>query len=144
MTKRKLYLILQAVVCIALAVWLSLGAAAIYGEGTARKAEHPTESIYTPENVAELFAQMAPLLVPGAVLLIAGLVLGVKDENAEKPVKAVAVQPMVLPKSKRTGVFQVLLIVAAAGFILAGILNGSALDVLYKAIMICSECVGLG
>ena len=33
---------------------------------------------------------------------------------------------------------------AAVGFIAAGILNGSALDVLIKAITVCSECIGLG
>ena len=36
------------------------------------------------------------------------------------------------------------LIVAAVVLILAGVFNGSARDVLYKAITICSECVGLG
>ena len=35
-------------------------------------------------------------------------------------------------------------VVAAAAFILAGVLNGSARDVLIKAIHICTECVGLG
>ncbi|MBQ6398491.1 MAG: thioredoxin [Clostridia bacterium] len=39
---------------------------------------------------------------------------------------------------------QVILLIAAVACILAGILNGSAMDVLYKAITICTECVGLG
>ena len=32
----------------------------------------------------------------------------------------------------------------AAAFIIAGIVNGGALEVLIKAINICSECIGLG
>ena len=41
MTKSKRYLALQAVVCVALVVLLSMSAIGIYREGTARKAEHP-------------------------------------------------------------------------------------------------------
>ena len=87
MTRSKLYLALQAVVCIGLVILLSLSAISIYREGSARKAEHPMESVYTPGDVAGRFAPIAPLLFAGLGLLVAGLVLGVKDENAEKPVK---------------------------------------------------------
>lgn len=33
---------------------------------------------------------------------------------------------------------------AAAAFLALGILNGGARDVLFKAINICTECIGLG
>ena len=39
---------------------------------------------------------------------------------------------------------QAVFVVAAAVFIVLGILNGSAWDVLVKAIHLCTECVGLG
>ena len=39
---------------------------------------------------------------------------------------------------------QAVLAAAAVALIVAGALNGSALDVLYKAITICTECIGLG
>ena len=84
MTKSKRYLALQAVVCVALVVLLSMSAIGIYREGTARKAEHPMESVYTPETAAQKFAPIAPLLFAGIGLLIAGLVLDVKDEDAQK------------------------------------------------------------
>ena len=254
MTKSKLYLVLQAVVCIAVVVLLSVSAVGIYREGAARKAEHPMESVYTPEEVAQKFAPIAPLLFAGIGLLIAGLVLDVKDEDAEKPVKdaelnrdlivsrvaqpsaemtaerrkqkrlrwigwglfalcmvpiliyllnpahfpeaeleemfysllrvflpwaavglgALAVTSVLREKSilretqaaqarlkeekaagtaaaprpadspKKTALLQVVIIVAAVVLIIAGVFNGSALDVLYKAITICTECVGLG
>ena len=254
MTKSKLYLALQAVVCIALVALLSVSAVGICQEGAARKTEHPMESIYTPENVAKKFAPIAPLLFAGIGLLIAGLVLDVKDENAEKPVKdaelsrdlmvsrvaqpsadmiaeqrrqrrllwigwgaftlcmvpilvyllnpahfpeadledmffsllrvflpwtaaglgALALTSIPREKSilretqaaqarlkeekaaglsaapgsadppKRTAVLQAVIIVVAVVLIIAGAFNGSALDVLCKAITICTECVGLG
>ena len=90
MMRSKLYLALQAMVCIALVVLLSLSAISIYREGSARKAEHPMENVYTPEDVAGKFAPIAPLLFAGLGLLVAGLALGVKDENADKPVKDAA------------------------------------------------------
>lgn len=254
MTRSKLYLALQAVVCIALVVLLSLSAISIYREGSARKAEHPMESVYTPGEVTGKFAPIAPLLFAGLGLLIAGLVLGVKDESAEKPVKdaalnrdlliarvaqpseamlteqraqrrlawtgcavfALCMVPILIylvnpahfpeadlegmffsllrvflpwtavglgalavtavlseksvlreteaaqaqlkaekaagvaaaPKSadmpRKTAISQAIIIVAAVILIIVGVSNGSARDVLYKAITICTECVGLG
>jgi len=254
MTKGKLYLALQAAVCIVLAAWLSISAIGIYQEGSARKAKNPMESIYTPETVAGKFAPIAPLFFAGVGLMIAGLIMGVKDENAGKPVKdaqldrdllvsrvarpsesmmaerrrqgrllwigrglfalcmlpiflyllnpahfpeadpegmfitllrvllpwtclglgALAVTSILQEKSilqeiqaareqlkeekaagitpparpveslKNKGKLQTVIIILAVACIIAGILNGSARDVLYKAITICTECVGLG
>ena len=254
MTRSKLYLALQAVVCVALVVLLSLSAVSIYREGSARKAEHPMESVYTPGEVAGKFAPIAPLLFAGVGLLIAGLVLGVKDENADKPVKdaelnrdlvtvrvarpsgamlaerraqrrlawigwavfalcmvpiliylvdpahfpeadlegmffsllrvflpwtavglgalavtsilreksvlretqaaqeqlktekaaGVAVTPKPVEPPRKTAIPQAVIIAIAVILIIAGVFNGSARDVFYKAITICTECVGLG
>ena len=254
MTKRKLFLALPGAVCVALAALLAAGAVGICREGLARKAEHPLESVYTPQIVAEKLAPLAPLFLAGVALLIAGLALGVRDERAERPAEdaelrrdllaervarpsgamlrerrsqrrlrlagwgafalcmarvlayllnpahfpeddpegmftglmqvllpwtaaglgalaaasilreksalrearaaqarlreeraeGVAAQPKPVDPPKRMGGLQALLIVAAVALIVAGALNGSARDVLYKAIAICSECVGLG
>lgn len=143
MTKRKLYLLLQAAVCTALAALLCLAAVGIWREGSVRKAADPTESVYTPEAVAEKLASIEPLAFAGLGLLAAGLVLGVKDNGAEEPAKENAVPAPARP-SKRTGAVRAALIAAAVALIVAGALNGSARDVLYKAITICTECVGLG
>ncbi len=254
MTKSRIFLVIQAAVCVALAVWLSLAAVSVFREGSERRAENPMESIYTPEIVAEKTAPVMPLFIAGAALLIAGLVLGVKDGNAEKPVKdasfnrdilaeqiaqpseailrerstqkklllsgrilfalcmvpvlvyllnpahfpqddlegmfrglmrvflpwtaaglgALAVSRVLREKSifretraageqlkkekakghaavlrpvdqpKKAGAAQAVIIAAAVICIIAGVLNGSARDVLYKAITICTECIGLG
>ena len=146
MNKSRVYLILQAVVCVALAALLAVSAVSICREGMARRALDPLASIYTPQIVARRLAAMAPLFFAGLGLLIAGLALGIRDEGGEKPVKGAyfaraAGQPA-RPKKQRA--VQSAILALAAALIVAGVLNGSARDVLYKAITICTECVGLG
>ena len=254
MTRVRIYLILQTALCVLLVVLLSVTAVTIYHEGVARKAERPLESIYTREIAAEKFAPIAPLFFAALGLMVAGLVLGIKDENAAKHVGdpelkrdlvvarvaqpsdamrrergnqkrwrligwaafalsmvpiviymlnpahfplndlegmfyclvrvlipwiavgvgALAVcarmrercvlreieaaqaqlkaekdaglvpKPKVAPQQKNFVTLQIVLIAVAVIFIVIGVFNGSARDVLYKAINICTECVGLG
>ena len=47
-------------------------------------------------------------------------------------------------KQSRSTVVRIVILIIAVIFILLGILNGSARDTLYKAVTICTECVGLG
>ena len=75
MTEKKLYLVLQSVLCILLVILLAASAVSIYREGKARKAENPMEWVYTREAVGEKFKPIAPLF------------FGAKDETADKPVK---------------------------------------------------------
>ncbi len=129
--------------CIALAVLLAAGAVGIYLEGSALVAEDPRESIYTAERAAEKLAPAIPLLIAAAALAVLGIALGVKDPKAGKPAGKAACAPPAA-ELKNAGVIRAAVVVAAAAFILAGVLNGSARDVLIKAIHICTECVGLG
>ena len=87
MTRTRIYLITQAVLCILLVFLLSVSAVTVYREGAARKAEHPLESIYTRENVAEKASPIAPLFFTAVGFLVAGLVLGIRDEKANKAVE---------------------------------------------------------
>ena len=87
MSKTKVYLILQAVLCVLLVVLLSVSAIGIYRDGVARRAEDPRAPIYTRRIAAEKCAPIAPLAVISAVMLIAGLALGLRDEEADRPVK---------------------------------------------------------
>ena len=254
MTRTRIYLILQAVLCVLLVVLLAVSAVTIFREGAARKAERPLEAIYTREIVAEKFAPIAPLFFTAVGLMVAGLLLGIRDENADKPVGSpehkrdlivgrvsqpsedmrrarsgqkrwlligwavfalcmfpvlvYMVDPAHFPLEDLEGMFyglirvlipwtavglgalavcsgmrercvlreteaaqarlkeereagvtpepkaatragsvaalQIALVAIAIGLIVAGVFNGSARDVLYKAINICTECVGLG
>ena len=59
-----------------------------------------------------------------------------EEEEAARPVPGEKARP---PRFIRTA-----LIAAAVLLIIAGVFNGSAFDVLIKAITICTECIGLG
>ena len=252
--KSRVFLRIQALVCVLLALLFSATAVSICREGAARKALNPLESIYTPEIIAEETAIIMPFLFAALGFTAAGLILGVKDERADKPVKdamlardltvrrvrrpseemrreqavqrrlqrigwvafalcmvpiawffahpanfpatdpeimfrglirvllawtafglgvlcvtavlrersvrreteaaqirlkeetaeGLSAAPSPAAQAKNPHIIQAVLLAAAVILIIAGIFNGSARDVLYKAITICSECVGLG
>ena len=87
MTEKKLYLILQSLLCVLLVILLAASALAIYREGKALKAEDPMASIYTPEKTAARFRPIAPLLFAAIGMTAAGWILAVKDERADRPVE---------------------------------------------------------
>ncbi len=87
MTEKKLYLTLQSVLCILLVILLVASTLSIYREGKAQKAEDPMASIYSREKTAEKFRPIAPLFFGAIGLTVAGWILAVKDENADKPVR---------------------------------------------------------
>ena len=140
---RKGYFLLVAAVCILLAVLLATAAICVFLDGPARRAEDPTAEIYTPEAVAERLAPCMPMLAVLAGLLAAGFIWGVQAPGAGCRVKAGSPikQKTAVKHEKRV---RGILIAAAIFLIIAGILNGSARDVLVKAITICTECIGLG
>ncbi len=143
MSWKKAFLILQAVLCALLAVLLAAGAIGIYREGAAARALNPLESIYTPELVAEKLGSLIPLILLLTVLSATGIVLGIRDPRADRPAEAPGpVEHRGNPG--REALVRKILLAAAAVLIVLGILNGSAYDVLVKAIHICTECVGLG
>lgn len=87
MNKGKAYLAVQVILCVLVVVMLSAAAIGIFRDGKARQAENPLDHIYTAEDVAERFTRVAPLLFAALGIGAAGLLLGVKDPNADKPVK---------------------------------------------------------
>ena len=86
MAEKKTYLIVQSVLCVLLCVLLAASAVSIYREGAAHRAEDPMASIYTREKTAEKFKPIAPLFFGAIGMTVAGWILAVKDENADKPV----------------------------------------------------------
>ena len=156
MNAYKVYRIIMAAVCVLLAALLCAAAVSVYVEGSARKAENSMESIYTPEIAAEKLGRIAPVFCVFAGLLLAGLLPQFREKKGEKPVPAAKRDRGGLPAERtadipgnRTGekrrkTLQTVIVVTAVVFLIAGILNGSAMDVLIKAITICTECIGLG
>ena len=154
----RVFLAIQAALCALVAVLLGASAVQICREGLARRAERPLAPIYTREIVAEKLAPIAPLIFASAGMTAAGLVLGVRDENADRPAR----EPRSLRETAARGekarkmraqrteypaakpALQIALAVLAVGLIALGAYHGGAWDVLCKAISICTECVGLG
>ena len=152
MSWKRIYLIILAVLLVALTALLSAAAIRIWQEGSARKAENPLAAVYTPENVAAELHRISPLMYTVIGLAAVGLLLGIRDEKSTRPVPALKAEkggPQVPaaaggPSDRGIAAARVLLLLAAGTFIVLGVLNGSMEDVLRKAINLCTECIGLG
>ena len=145
MNKKKLLLIVQSLLCVILVVMLAVAALGIYRNGRALQTADPLSPIYSREIVADALKPVLPLLVLGLVLTGIGLVLGIRDERAEKA-EGLKIAPVKKEKrpQRASRLLRAALLVLAIVLIAAGVFNGSARDVFGKAVKICTECVGLG
>ena len=76
LSKQKVFLIVQSILCILTALLLAAAAVSIYREGAGLKAEDPLHWIFTREAAVQ---RLIPILLPlvlSLVLTAAGLVLG--------------------------------------------------------------------
>ena len=140
MDKKKVFLIIQSLLWILAAGLLIVSVISIYRDGTVLRAEDPLAVIFSRQIAAEAFRPIAPLFFAAVVMTVAGLVLGIRDEDGLKPVKGGKVENRA-PGGKT---LRTVLLVAAIVLIVAGVFNGSARDVFGKAVKICTECIGLG
>ena len=145
MTRRRIFLWIQTVLCILLCVLSAAAFIGIYREGmTARAAGEAASPIYTRETVVERLAPIVPLFTGSFLFTLVGLFLGIRDESPDKPVKdAMATGKRVMRENTLKAV-RICILVLAFTLIIHGIFNGSMRDVLFKAARICTECVGLG
>ena len=154
MTRKELFMIAQAALCALIAVLLAAGAVSLYLDGAAKQAEGDLfYYMYTRERAGAKLLPVMPLFFCAIGLTIAGIILGIRDENAEKPVRDEkllrdlgGIQERAVRQTAAPKVIYVraAVIVLAAALIIAGILNGGLEDVLAKGAAICTECVGLG
>lgn len=143
---RKAILAVQSALYILLAVLAAASAIGIYRAGAAARETDPLAWIFTAEKSAAQFQKIMPVLGLAVLSTILCLVLRVRDEEGSGPVKGkvTPADPPACARTKKVGRLRTVLIIAAVLLMAAGIYNGSALDVLGKAINICTECVGLG
>ena len=154
MTRKELFMIAQAALCALIAVLLAAGAVSLYLDGAAKQAEGDLfYYMYTRERAGAKLLPVMPIFFCAIGLTIAGIILGIRDENAEKPVRDEkllrdlgGIQERAVRQTAAPKVIYVraAVIVLAAALIIAGILNGGLEDVLAKGAAICTECVGLG
>ena len=152
--RSKIFLVSQAVLCALVAVLLITGALSLFFDGTARQAEGDLfYYIYTRERVWDVLLPILPFFFLALGVTAAGLILGVKDEKAQKPVR----DPRLLPdpgslgskaaplkSGQKTRILRTVVLVIAVVLLVIGILNGGLEEVFMKGATICSECIGLG
>ncbi len=105
-----------------------------------------TADNFTPDSVAAAFSKICVPVYICLALVIAGFVADFFLPEAEKAPKKrkspKAAEPAKL--SKQTLSVKAVLLVLAIALLLYGFFTGGTVDVLTKAVNICTECVGLG
>ena len=150
MDRKKAFLIANAALCALLFAVLVTGAISIYAQGVRDAAAGLPGPVFTRERVADWLSYAWPVLAALAALNAAGWFAGFsgapddshspragESQTREKPVTRVL-------SGRRGATLRAILIAAAALLIALGVANGGMRDVFYKAIRICTECVGLG
>lgn len=152
MSRKRVFLWLQAALCAAVAALLAAGAVGIYREGMAlRAAGDPSAWIYTRQRVAERLGRVLPLCGVAVGMAAAGILLGIRDGEARPGGRLSAAGRADLARWEPAPVqgrgFKALraaLLALAAALVIHGVCNGSMRDVFVKTVNICTECVGLG
>ena len=90
MAKNKIFLWIQTALCVLIAILLVSSAVRIFIDGSAYQAAgHPSEWIYTREKAAAALMPILPLFLLSFAMTVYGLVKGIEDEKADKPVQDV-------------------------------------------------------
>ena len=153
MTRKRIFLIAQAALCALTAAFLAAAALRLYLSGAGGQAGGLFDPAYTREKAGAKLLPILPLFFTALGLTLAGLILGIKDEKAEKPVRDEillkdlgSIQNKAVHQTATQGELyaRVAIITLAVCMIIAGIINGGLEDVLAKGATICTECVGLG
>ena len=154
MTRTKMFLIVQAALCAMIAALLAAGALSLYLDGAAKQAEGELfYYMFTRERAGAKLLPILPLFFCALGLTIAGIILGIRDEKAEKPARdekllrdlsSIREKAVHQQADSKTRILRTAVLVIALILIIIGILNGGLEDVLAKGAAICTECVGLG
>lgn len=154
MTREKVFMTVQAALCAVIAALLAAGALSLYLDGAAKQAEGDLfYYMFTRERVGAKLLPVLPLLFCSVGLTVAGVILGIRDGNAEKTVKDEKLlrdlgdlreRAVHQQADRKTAILRTAVLVAALILIVIGIINGGLEDVLAKGAAICTECVGLG
>ena len=109
--------------------------------------------IFTREWVGAKLLPVVPAFFCAFGMSVAGWFLGIKDENAEQPVRdekqlrdigGIQERAVHQRADQKTLILRAAVLVIALILIVLGVLNGGIGDVLAKGATICSECIGLG
>ena len=150
--RKKVYMILESLLCALTAGLLMAAAIRMYVEGATIQASGDLfYYIYTRDKVGAVLMKLLPLITAGIGFTVAGWVLGIRDETQDKPaaLKGMDIRESVakaVPQKSTRGIriLRVVVLIAAVALIILGVRNGGLDDVFAKGASICTECVGLG
>lgn len=152
MTRKKIYMWIESLLCALTAGLLAAAAIRMYVEGAAKQASGDLfYYIYTREKVGAALTALLPLIAALIAFTVAGWVLGIRDETADKPaklpgmdVKQSVAKAVPAQTGRRERILRIVILILAVCLIFLGVRNGGMEDVLAKGASICTECVGLG
>ena len=87
MTKNKILLIAQTLLCVTLVIMLAVSAVGIYRSGMAEKNDNPLAWVYTREKVGAALKPVLPVFLASLAVTAVCAVMQVRDEDADKPVQ---------------------------------------------------------
>ncbi len=152
MKGKKLYFVVESLLCALTAGLLSAAAIRMYVEGEAIRASGDLfYYIFTREKVGAALQTLLPLVTALIAFTAAGWIFGIRDERADKPaslkgmdIKASVKQAVPSETGRRAAILRIVILVLAVVLIILGVQNGGLEDVFAKGAAICTECVGLG
>lgn len=150
--RKKVYMVIESVLCALAAGSLAAAAIRMYLHGAAVQASGDLfYYIYTREKVGAVLVNLLPMITALIAFTVAGWILGIRDETADKPapldgmdVKASVTKAVPQKTGRREYILRVVILILAVVMIILGVYNGGMEDVLAKGASICTECVGLG
>ena len=145
MTRKKAYQLVLSLLLALIAGLLIAGVVRLYLEGAAARAAGDLfYPVFTREKMAALFSSLLPLAAVAAGFPLAGAVLGIRDEEAERPAQCRPAAGAPQRPGRRLRLLRLSLLLLSVLLIAAGVRNGGLEDVLTKASAICMECIGIG
>ncbi len=154
MTKiAKLIRLVSGLACIVFLLLLALGCLDIYIDGNSPEnldagGVH-IAPVFSVEAIAERAAVLTPILALCLLIVIAAAIaLRILEKRgaASEKISPEGCRNMKekLPRPKALRAVRAGILALGCVFIVLGVMNGGARDVLIKAINICTECIGLG
>ena len=152
MTRKKLYMLIESVLCALTAGLPAAAAIRMYVHGAAVRASGDLfYYIFTREKAGAALTAMVPLAAALAAFTAAGWILGIRDEKAVKPaasggkdMKQRAENAAAEKAGRRRSIMRIVILILAVSLIILGIRNGGPDDVFAKGAAVCTECIGLG
>ena len=152
MTRKKVFMLIESLLCALMAGLLAAAAIRMYVHGASVQASGDLfYYIYTREKVGAVLLNLLPLFTALAAFTVAGWILGIRDEKADKPaalngidVKQSVTKAVPQEPGRKVRTLRIVIVVLAVALIILGICNGGLDDVFAKGATVCTECVGLG